>query len=236
MHNWTYRSYLKTLRLSSKRLRHHEIMKNTYRTRAKLRPGLCLYFHVVRLNRECCPFPLFTSVTLLSSLDFNGAVQRLVYYMATIKKNKRPRALLHWFLRLLDCVKAFSCMIRRQQRVAFIIYSPTLRIFWCWFAAGASPPNSCYLRKPAGERWLHIRYGTNNNMSESHILMWLYRHANLDYTHTLKKKKKKALCVPLHLAVLWYFHLLNDLAEGSTRSNCYCGNKPNLLSKSCFYI
>lgn len=143
--------------------------------------------------------------------------------------------MLHWFLRLLDCVKAFSCMIRRQQRVAFIIYTPTLRIFWCWFAAGASPPNSCYLRKLAGERWLHIRYGTNKNTSKSHILMWLYKHANLDYIHALKKKKG-ALCVPLHLAVLWYFHLLNDLAEGSTWSNCYCGNKPNLLSKSCFYI
>lgn len=184
MHNWTYRSFLKTLHLSSKRLLHsttgeHHEKHLQNESKAKTRA----HFHVVRLNHECCPFPLFTSVTLLSSLDFNGAVQRLVYYMATIKKNKRPRALLHWFLRLLDCVKAFSCMIWRQQRVAFIIYSPTLRIFWCWFAAGASPPNSCYLRKLAGERWLHIRYGTNKNMSKSHILMWLYKHANLDYIH-----------------------------------------------------
>lgn len=149
-------------------------------------PSSVCIFMLWDWTRECCPFPLFTSVTLLPSLDFNGAVQRPVYYMATIKKNKRPQALLHWFLRLLDCIKAFSCMIRRQQRVAFIIYSPTLRIFWCWFAAGASPPNSCYLRKLAGERWLHIRYGTNKNMSKSHILMWLYKHANLDYIHTKK--------------------------------------------------
>lgn len=89
MHNWTYRSYLKTLRLSSKRLlqsttgEHHE---KHLQNESKAKTRALFAFHVVRLNRERCPFPLFTSVTLLSSLDFNGTVQRLVYYMATIKK------------------------------------------------------------------------------------------------------------------------------------------------------